>query len=382
MEQDMAAENGPTGAERVIREEIAGHGPLRFSRFMELALYAPGVGYYATPGRAIGRGGDFYTSVSVGPVFGFLLASRFAEWCAGMERIEWVEAGAHDGRLAEDVLTAVRDFHPGVFERLQYRIVEFLDVRREEQQRRLLAWEGRVSWVPGWEAVREPLGGVVFANELLDAFPIRRFGWDAVGRRWFEWGVTLEAGRLVSCRLGCDPGEVPGVDSWPEELLDVLPDGFVVEASPSALEWWTRAAENLGEGRIMTLDYGHEGGAEGIRPERTGGTVRAYHRHRRVDDLLACPGEQDLTGHVDFGQVREAGEGVGLETEALLAQGRWLGEIAVEILRRGGREAEWLTARSRQLQTLIHPTHLGQAFRVLVQRRRGGVSGLDRRGLR
>jgi SAM-dependent MidA family methyltransferase len=379
MEQEIEAVEGPMGAERVIREEIAGSGPLRFSRFMELALYAPGVGYYATAGRAIGRGGDFYTSVSVGPVFGFLLASRFAEWCAGRERVEWVEAGAHDGRLADDVLTAVRDFHPGIFERLRYRIVEFLEVRREEQRQRLAPWAGRVEWVSAWETLRQPVEGVIFANELLDAFPIRRFGWDAAARRWFEWGVTVDAGRLVACRMGCEPGDIPGLDSWPEELLTVLPDGFVVEDSPSALDWWTRAGASLGEGRIMTLDYGHEGGAEAIRPERTGGTVRAYHRHRRVDDLLACPGEQDLTGHVDFGRVREAGEAVGLQTEALLAQGRWLGEIAVGILQRGGREAEWLTARSRQLQTLIHPAHLGQSFRVLVQRRGGERNASGRR---
>lgn len=378
MEQDLTVREAPTGAERVIREEIAGNGPLRFSRFMELALYAPGVGYYATAGRAIGRGGDFYTSVSVGPVFGFLLANRFAEWCAGMDQVEWVESGAHDGRLADDVLTAVRDFHPEIFERLRYRIVEFLEVRREEQMRRLAPWAGRVEWVSGWDTLRQPVQGVIFANELLDAFPIRRFGWDAGARRWFEWGVTVRDGGLGFCRMSCEPGEIPGVDSWPEELLQVLPDGFVVEDSPSALEWWARAGSSLGEGRIMTLDYGHEGGSEAIRPERTGGTVRAYHRHRRVDDLLACPGEQDLTGHVDFGRVREAGEGVGLETEALLAQGRWLGEIAVDILRCGGHQAEWLTARSRQLQTLIHPAHLGQSFRALVQRRRGGLGASGR----
>lgn len=342
---------------------------MTFERFMEWALYAPGTGYYARADRVIGRAGDFYTSVSVGPLFGFLLGARGAEWFGGggSEPRVWVEAAAHDGRLAEDVLSAWSRFWPEVLERVSYVILEPCAVRRVEQERRLERWGGRVTWVRDWEEFGGGVDGVIFANELLDAFPLRRFGWDARRREWFEWGVGASEAGLGWCRLPARADPALEAERWPEALLSVLPDGFVVESCPAAVAWWDAAVRRLEAGRLVTIDYGH-GVGEAIRPERTGGTVRAYHRHRVSDEVLARPGEQDLTAHVDFEAIRGAGERLGLVTEALTEQGRWLGEVAVGVLRRGGPAAEWLGHRTRQLQTLIHPTHLGRSMKVLVQR--------------
>lgn len=356
-------------AEAVIRAEIAARGAIPFARFMELALYAPGVGYYQRVECPIGRSGDFYTSVSVGPLFGFLLASRFAEWCGAFERIDLVEAAAHDGRLAEDVLTALRDHYPGVLERVRYRIVEPLAVRRDQQRQRLAAWGGRVTWVEGLDAL-PPAGveGVIFANELLDAFPVRRLGWDGRAGEWFEWGVTVVGdGRLEWCRLAS--GEPVGFEV-PEDLKAVMPDGQVAETSPAATAWWQAAARRLapGRGRLAAFDYGYDADLP-IRPGQPGGSLRAYHRHRVVEDLLARPGDQDLTAHVDFARIRGVGEAEGLETEAFLPQGRWLSAVAAGLIGAGGAASAWLGSRARALQTLTHPVHLGQAMKVLVQRR-------------
>jgi SAM-dependent MidA family methyltransferase len=375
---DDAIEAGPTAAEILIRAEIAARGSIPFARFMEQALYAPGAGYYQAPGRAIGRSGDFYTSVSVGPVFGFLLAQRLVHWletpgagwaCAD-HGIDVVEAAAHDGRLAGDILTALRDFAPDVLERVRYRILEPFEARRRVQEAALQPWGERVTWAPGWSGLARPVRGVVVANELLDAFPVHRFHWDRGAARWWESGVEVDAdGRLAWCRLPVGTSGVPG-PNWPGPLLEVLPEGFVAESSPGAVGWWREAASALETGWLVTADYGF-GEGDTIRPERTGGTLRAYHRHRLVDDLLARPGEQDLTAHVEFPAILEAGERAGLETEAFREQGRWLGETAVAVLARGGASAEWLTARAGQLRTLTHPVHLGRAMRVLVQRRNG-----------
>ncbi len=356
-----------TAAEQFIREEIARSGPISFARFMELAMYAPGAGYYARPGRSLGRRGDFYTSVSVGPAFGFLLAARLARWSQGFETFEVVEAAAHDGSLAEDLLSAWERFHPELWPRVSYRILEPLRVRRAEQEARLERWGGRVRWHAGWSELGGPITGVIIANELLDAFPVHRHAWDAAGGRWFEWGVGVGAvgGNLDWVRL---PSVCPLEAQQAAALGPVLPDGFIVERSPGAEAWWSDAARALARGWLVTADYGHDD-ASVLRPERTRGTARGYFRHQVTDELLARPGEQDLTAHVDFPRIRDLGEQAGLTTEVFLPQGRWLGSVAVEVLGGGGAAAAWLSGHARQLQTLTHPVHLGQALRVLVQRR-------------
>jgi SAM-dependent MidA family methyltransferase len=353
-----------TEAERRIRDEIRENGPLPFSRFMALALYAPEGGYYESSNRPIGRHGDFYTSVSTGPVFGRLLATRFANWLSGFDGADLVEAGAHDGQLAVDLLQALES-EPRLLERLCYWILEPSPVRRRVQAERLVRWKGRVQWRTSWLDLDRPVRGIIVANELLDAMPCARFGWNAAERSWFEWSVTVESDRLAWVRT-------PGRPSWWSDLWKpletVLPDGYVVEESPDAIAWWRGAADQLERGWLVTLDYGDADGPR-LRPERTCGTLRAYHRHQVSEDLLARPGEQDLTAHVNFAGVIEAGESAGLETLDLLPQGRWLGRIAAEVLASGGERADWLSRHSRQLQTLIHPGHLGQSFKVLVQAR-------------
>lgn len=353
-------------ADGIIRGEIRERGPMTFARFMELALYAPGVGYYEREGGQTGRDGDFYTSVSVGPVLGFLLASWMARVGDGFETIDWVEAAAHDGRLAADVLEALVRFYPRTAERVRYMILEPSALRRSVQQRTLEPWADRVIWRAGWADLTAPVRGVVFSNELLDAMPVHRLAWDAGERRWFEWGVTLESDRLGWCRMEatreCVPDELA-------PLAEVLPDGFVVERSPAALAWWRQAAGALSKGWLVALDYGFDEG-DVVRPERVHGTARGYVRHTRVDDLLANPGDQDLTAHVDFPRLIREGEAQGLETADFLPQGRWLGRLASEVLSAGGDGAPWLVERARGLQTLTHPAHLGHALRVLVQARK------------
>lgn len=357
-----------TDAEALIRREVEARGAIPFARFMELALYAPGVGYYERGTLQTGRRGDFYTSVSVGPVLGFLLAAWAATVGEGLEVVELVEAGAHDGQLAADILGALDAFHAATAERVVYRILEPSESRQAVQREKLAAWGTRVSWTEGWDGVQKPVRGLIISNELLDAMPVHRLVWDRGLGRWQEWGVTLVSGHLGWARMEADAELVPRELS---PLTSVLPDGYVVERSPAAARWWRRAATMLERGRLMALDYGwdEEGG---VRPERTNGTARAYRQHRLVEDLLASPGEQDLTAHVDFPGLVRAGEEAGLETLELLPQGRWLGRLAVEVFRGGGEAAAWLTERARGLQTLTHPGHLGHALRVLVQSREGG----------
>lgn len=379
---------------------------------MELALYCPNCGYYEKEEDNIGRRGDYYTSASVGSLFGELLAFQFAEWLQGMQEssggcsglspdgkaergseVMWiVEAGAHGGDLARDILGWMRKHRPGLFHRLEYCIVEPSEGRRNWQRRKLDVFGNRVRWVGklaelNGTAFTDPrvpilagLRGVVFSNELLDAMPVHRLGWDAKARVWFEWGVTLQAGRFVWTRI-TDGGARDGHQqssasasishfqlSVESGLLDILPDGFTTELCPAAEQWWRAAAMALGCGKLLAIDYGLTA-EKFFMPERRKGTVRGYHRHRLSSDVLACPGDQDITAHVNFTAIRAAGESAGLRTDAFLTQAQFLTSIAARTWKDEGLFGKWTPERTRQFQTLVHPAHLGRCFRVLVQER-------------
>ena len=238
--------------------------------------------------------------------------------------------------------------------------------------------------------------GIIFSNELLDALPVHRFGWDAAKQAWFEWGVTLEGDNFCWSKIqnpqalleNCGSrGEEARIETGkrqlaggpralrlpssilhlPPSLLAVLPDGYVVETSPAAEHWWGQAARMLAHGKLLTIDYG-DSAEEMFSPARLRGTLRAYSRHRVTDDLLADPGGQDLTAHVNFAALQTAGETAGLRTEQFCTQPQFLTRILQSAI--AEKCFAPMDARQvRQFQTLTHPEHLGRAFRVLVQGR-------------
>ncbi len=361
-----------------VREIIAGEarreGVITFRRFMELALYCPKSGYYEQAGMAPGREGDFYTSVSVGGLFGELLAYRFADWLEGAASgvRQLVEAGAHDGRLALDILGWVKANRPQLWEAFEYWILEPSEARRAVQRAALAGFAGKARWFGSWEEISAAgVQGIIFSNELLDAMPAHRLGWDAGKREWFEWGVrvagdgALEWTRLAARREVIEAG---GLAKLPRELLELLPQDFTTEINLAAIDWWRSAAGALRAGKLVAFDYGLDA-LEFFTPERRDGTLRAYRRHQVGADLLADPGKQDLTAHVNFTAIRETGEGAGLATECQQTQSQFLVGIVKEMERRGQLPPEWDSKRTRQFQTLTHPEHLGRAFRVLVQSR-------------
>jgi len=351
-----------TALYELISGEISAGGPMPFARFMELALYAPGLGYYERAPNQIGRKGDFYTSVSVGPFFGELLAFQFDEWLkamgrAALPRRHLVECGAHNGQLAADILGALRANHPDTAAEVEYWIVEPSPVRRAVQQSSLAEFTN-VRWIEDISAL-SGIVGVIFSNELLDAMPLHVFAWNAESRCWEERGVTIHEGKLAWTSLpapSIDPPQLPAA------LLDVLPDGYTVERSPKALQWWKEAAMALAQGKLMTIDYGGTF-EELMNPGRLHGTLRAYSRHHHASDVLANPGKQDLTAHVNFTDIQQIGEQAGLATETFANQSQFLTSIARELWTAKG---SWPPVEVRQFQTLTHPEHLGRPFRVLV----------------
>ena len=367
-----------------ILQEITARGALPFARFMELALNCPDSGFYEKEPDTVGRSGDFYTSVSVGRLFGELLAFDFAGKLTQLETrnpelgTQIIEAGAHDGKLARDILSWLQPRRPELYERLEYVILEPSARRRSWQQATLGAHSDKVRWLEALPTRHSALGtrhfhGVIFANELLDALPVHRLGWDARSSQWFEWGVQMADEKFFWSRMSLTAdvaSEFSRLLGCPTAVLDVLPDGFTTEICPAATVWWTQAAQTLGRGYLVTLDYGLTG-EEFFQPHRRDGTLRSYHRHQLVTDVLAQPGEQDITAHVNFSAIQSAGEAAGLRTEFFGPQSQFLTAIAGEAWKHDGGFGEWQSTQTRQFQTLTHPDFLGRAFRVLVQSRAG-----------
>jgi SAM-dependent MidA family methyltransferase len=368
----------------IIFTEIKKRGAISFEEFMRLALYCPVYGFYEKERDRIGRNGDFYTSVSVGKLFGELLAFQFAQWLlecqSGTRPVQIVEAGAHRGDLARDILAWFRDHRPELFQRLEYLILEPSAPRKEWQSDTLGSFKN-VRWLSCITHHASRFHGIIFANELLDAMPVRRFGWDAKRKSWFEWGITLKDGELAWTHLDCSrrreeadvakdwESPFPDVGAYlrSESLLAVLPDGFTFETCAEAQLWWQDAARALERGKLMTIDYGMTS-EELISPERKDGTLRGYYRHHVTSNLLANPGDQDLTAHVNFSDLITAGEANGLKTEIFETQAQFLTRVFLEIQKTdlGGKQN---SVPVRQFQSLTHPEHLGHSFRVLVQAR-------------
>ena len=286
--------------EQRIHNEIAEKGGIPFSRFMELALYEPGLGYYEKK-REVGQRGDFFTSVSVGSVFSELLAFQFAEWLAELEGpVQLIEAGAHDGRLANDILETFRDWRPEIYERTTFVLLEPSRVRQGWQNEMLASHAGKTQWTT---EIPPAIHGVFFCNELLDAFPAKKLEWDSKAKDWFECGVGESGGQFEWRRMDAVK------DRW--NVGGELPDGTGMIHVPTLAPFWNEVCGSLRKGRAVAIDYFLEE-EEFFAPPRPHGTLRAYHGHHQTDDLLANVGEQDLTASVNLAELGFAAKVAGV----------------------------------------------------------------------
>lgn len=352
----------PTLAE-LIAEEIALGGPIPFRRFMERALYDPAHGYYASGRAAIGRGGDFLTSVSVGPLFGRLLATQFEEMWEQLDRparFEVVEQGANNGDFAFDVLSAARSA-PDFFEALRYAIIEPFAVNRERQQTRLGDFAEKTAWHETLPALPR-FTGVHFSNELVDAFPVHRVVHR--GGQWREQQVATDATGALTWADGplADPRLAAVVPHLPEV------EGYQTEINLEAPAWMEAVAGKLERGYVLVADYGYSR-ADYYLPERNDGTLAAYHGHRFSDDFLARPGEQDLTAHVDFTTLAQTGQSAGLTLAGFTDQHHFLAALGRSVFPDVTDPAQLTPERRKQQRafaTLVHPTLMGRGFQFLA----------------
>lgn len=340
---------------------------------MEDVLYHKKYGYYAQPlSRAIGRGGDFYTSVSVGSTFGFLLARAIhreweAEFPGGAPPVI-VEQGAHDGRLARDVMAGLREIAPDFADAAVYRILEPRpEVRRTLQESLASDPSADGIEIVGDVAAAGAPRGIFLCNELLDAFPFHCLFYQ--GGTWHERRVGLqENGEGFAWVIRPLP---PSLRDFAAALGHDFPEGYHTEVAPSVDSWVAESAALFPErGVWWIIDYGYPR-SDYYAPSRRKGTLRCYDAHRAGEDPFASPGQQDITAHVDFTRVAEAAERAGLRMAGFTDQHHFLIEAARPwLLSIEGQAPDAATAkRLRQFHTLTHPSLMGRQFKVMELRR-------------
>jgi SAM-dependent MidA family methyltransferase len=373
-----AASNRPT-AERMdtdcaepdslaqhLRQRLAQEGPLPWPDVMAAALYQPGLGYYAREVRRVGRRGDFYTAVSVGPLYGTLLAElAVGLWETAGRPTTFIiaEQAAHDGQLAADLWHALEQHPLGAV--VSWVIIDPQPLYRERQAAHLMPLMGeRVSWL---SEISELAGvGLLLANELLDALPVNRLTYTSSG--WQDhWVTATESGFEFELRTSTDPER--------HRLPTGLPLGYTTETHGAMAAWAQGLAQSPWQGAVLIADYGYDW-EDYYRPERSEGTLRRYTQHRTDGHVLAEIGDCDLTAHIEFTRLTEALGAGGYQLLADLPQGRFLGLVGHRWLSSlpSHAAAETVPGLLRQYQALTHPGHMGAAFRMLLMGR-GLTSG-------
>jgi SAM-dependent MidA family methyltransferase len=324
---------------------------------MELALYAPGLGYYTAGSHKFGEAGDFITAPELSPLFGRTLARQVSEIMAGSSP-HILELGAGSGKLAADMLEELDTL--GALPD-SYSILEVsADLRARQQtllQQRLPHLLNRVRWL---DALPENFSGAIVANEVLDALPVHRVHWQE-GKPG-ELGVALsESSFIWQERAIADPALLQA------GLQISVPDDYVSEICLAARGLINSLAGRLTQGAMIFIDYGF-GAREFYHPQRATGTLMCHYRHRAHDDPFYLPGLQDITAHVNFTDIAECGIDAGLELMGYTNQAFFLINNGItELLE--DTPAENLKAylpMSAQLQKLTSPAEMGELFKVIA----------------
>jgi SAM-dependent MidA family methyltransferase len=350
-----------SGLQQIIRREIEKSGPISCERFIKLALYHPRWGYYSQDRLRVGRRGDFITNVSVGEVFGSILADQIAElWELAGKPAEFVivEPGAESGDLAADIVSNLAKGYPEV--PLKYFILEPSPEKQAHQQERLKS--ASFHWIRDWEELGIFIG-IVVANELLDALPCQVIEFS--DNQWKEVFVGLDgdafafrSGAVTNSSLAAEITKLPAMPFQP----------YRTEMNLAARNWVNDAAKHLARGYLLFIDYGYSR-TEYYSPLRTEGTLTGYRAQQRQNNILEGIGETDITAHVDFTAVAQAASEAGCRVIGFTDQHHFMVGAGEKRLFEIEKEPTSEPRRQKFLRgykTLMHPETMGLAFKYLL----------------
>ena len=345
-----------------IRNAMDQDGMMPFSRYMEMALYEPGLGYYSAGLHKLGASGDFITAPELGSLFATCLAFQAGELSELLGNYDILEIGAGTGALAADLLSAL----PAGQQPDRYLILERSADLREVQRRTIAAavpgLAERVEWLDrppesGWQ-------GLLLANEVLDALPVERF-------RMSESGLEQVCVRTQGHRFGwgfrpAQPQLVKAVTHIQSDTGVRWPQGYRSEINLHLLDWLETVTRQMSSGLALFIDYGYPR-SEFYLPERSDGTVMCHYRHRAHDDLFFWPGLQDITAWVDFTALAEAADSCGLEVEGYTSQALFLLGCGLDglLMNHADNSADGGLALNAQARQLTLPGMMGEKFQVM-----------------
>jgi SAM-dependent MidA family methyltransferase len=375
MDPNAASKQSQLGALIADRMDQSPDRRLTFAEFMQLALYAPGLGYYASQAGQIGEMGDFFTSPHLGPDFGELLAAQLVDFWQILgqpQPFTLVEMGAGQGLMAGDILSYLQRADPACLAAIDYVIVETAAALVAQQQRQLAPWQAQGVSI-GWQSWADltAITGCLFSNELVDALAVHQVV--VQGGRLQEVYVTEQNGQWAECL-----GELstPQLAEYFERVgVDLLAydDGYRTEVNLQALDWLQQVAHRLTRGYLLTIDYGYPSSRYYSRT-RSAGTLQCYFNHRHHSDPYQNLGRQDITAHVDFTALERRGQALGLVPIGLTQQAQFLmalglGDRLAELGQSQSTEIREIQSRLQRrdaLHQLINPMGLGD-FGVLIQ---------------
>jgi len=354
----------------LIRAEIAAHdGSISFAQYMALALHAPGLGYYSAGSSKFGSSGDFVTAPEISPLFSQCMARQCQQIISQIDQAEILEVGAGSGVMACDILLELE--HLNSLPKT-YSILELsADLRQRQQQlfeQRIPHLLNRVQWLN--QLPEKGFSGVVLANELLDAMPVHRFNVEKQGVSELHVKISNSGEGFEWCQIELSDQRLP---ARLDEICRLLPEesqqqGYVSEINLAAEDWLRSIAEIMQQGLLLIIDYGFPA-HEFYHPQRDEGTLMCHYRHRAHDDALILVGLQDITAHVDFTALAEAGHDAGMSVSGYTNQAQFLLATGITEAMAGLNEEDDLQRQieiAQQIKKLTLPHEMGELFKVLA----------------